>query len=103
MCGVIFCTTSPSVWSSSLSTPCVLGCCGPMLRIISSPSKASTCIATPTPLSQRLENGAESPLGRGEGQALGGYSFDATTHPVRLRNGYRCAGHPSEEGSFLIT
>src|SRR3954471_3911402 len=36
MCGVTSETTSPSVRSTSRSTPCVLGCCGPMLTNISS-------------------------------------------------------------------
>src|SRR4029079_9925017 len=36
MCGVTSETTSPSVLSTSRSTPCVLGCCGPMLTSISS-------------------------------------------------------------------
>src|SRR5262249_57499588 len=35
-------TTSPSVRSSIRSTPWVDGCCGPMLRIISSVSKVSS-------------------------------------------------------------
>jgi len=35
-CGITSTTISPSTTSSSLSTPCVDGCCGPMLRIISS-------------------------------------------------------------------
>src|SRR5512132_2686261 len=36
MCGSTCDTTSPSVRSTSRSTPCVLGCCGPMLTSISS-------------------------------------------------------------------
>src|SRR4051794_21224920 len=36
MCGVTSETTSPSVRSTSRSTPCVLGCWGPMLTSISS-------------------------------------------------------------------
>src|SRR5262245_48270659 len=36
MCGVTSETTSPSVRNTSRSTPCVLGCCGPMLTSISS-------------------------------------------------------------------
>src|SRR3954464_14523158 len=29
MCGSAFCTTSPSISSTSRSTPCAAGCCGP--------------------------------------------------------------------------
>src|SRR5689334_7755010 len=36
MCGMTSEITSPSVRSTSRSTPCVLGCCGPMLTSISS-------------------------------------------------------------------
>ena len=36
MCGVTSETISPSVRSTNRSTPCVLGCCGPMLTSISS-------------------------------------------------------------------
>src|SRR6266852_2345859 len=36
MCGVTSEITSPSVRSTRRSTPCVLGCCGPMLTSISS-------------------------------------------------------------------
>ena len=36
MCGVTSATTSPSVRNTSRNTPCVLGCCGPMLTSISS-------------------------------------------------------------------
>src|SRR5262245_40223968 len=36
MCGVTSEITSPSVRSTSRKTPCVLGCCGPMLTSISS-------------------------------------------------------------------
>ena len=38
MCGRAAFTISPSVRSSTRSTPWVAGCCGPMLRIISSVS-----------------------------------------------------------------
>jgi hypothetical protein len=41
MCGRAARTTSPSVRSSIRSTPWVDGCCGPMLRIISSVSMSS--------------------------------------------------------------
>src|SRR3954468_18300701 len=34
MVGVTFWMTSPSSSSTNLSTPCVLGCCGPMLTVI---------------------------------------------------------------------
>src|SRR5574337_1802789 len=36
MYGMISVTTSPSSFNSRRSTPCVLGCCGPMLTYISS-------------------------------------------------------------------
>src|SRR4051812_29781884 len=42
MCGRAALTTSPSVLSSMRSTPWVDGCCGPMLRIISSVSRSSS-------------------------------------------------------------
>src|SRR5579872_4779750 len=44
MCGVTSCTTSPSVLSSSRKTPCVLGCCGPMLTSISSVRTSNSTI-----------------------------------------------------------
>src|SRR5688572_27201492 len=44
-------TTSPSVRSSMRSTPWVDGCCGPMLRIISSLSRSSRRQPKPPPTS----------------------------------------------------
>src|SRR5213594_1732851 len=41
MTGRQWTTTSPSNWSSRRSTPCVEGCCGPMLTVSS--SRASVC------------------------------------------------------------
>src|SRR6478752_2601257 len=42
MVGVTFWMTSPSSSSTSLSTPCVLGCCGPMLTVIVSLRSSAT-------------------------------------------------------------
>ncbi len=36
-------TVSPSSSSTSLSTPCVLGCCGPMLTVIVSVRTSAMC------------------------------------------------------------
>src|SRR5689334_15656039 len=44
MCGVTSETISPSVRSTSRSTPCVLGCCGPMLTSISSVRTSNSMI-----------------------------------------------------------
>src|SRR3954463_15531766 len=42
MVGVTDCTTSPSSSSTRRSTPCVLGCCGPMLTVIVSLRSSAT-------------------------------------------------------------
>ena len=38
MCGSARTIRSPSIHSTSLKTPCVLGCCGPMFTIMSTVS-----------------------------------------------------------------
>src|SRR4029453_18389246 len=42
--GVADCTTSPSSSSTSRSTPCVLGCWGPMLTVIVSVCSSATSV-----------------------------------------------------------
>ena len=45
MCGVTSVTNSPSVRSTTRNTPCVLGCCGPMLMSISSVRTSNSTVS----------------------------------------------------------
>src|SRR2546428_2767123 len=53
MSGMASFITSPSARTTKRSTPCVEGCCGPMLRVMSSvarpPSRVSRCTSTSNP------------------------------------------------------
>jgi hypothetical protein len=49
MCGMQRITVSPSSSSTRRSTPCVAGCCGPMLMSMCSPAMSScTSYASPS-------------------------------------------------------
>src|SRR5689334_3895076 len=65
MSGIASFITSPSARTTKRSTPCVDGCCGPMLSVMSSvvspPPTASRCTSTSNP---------ESPIASGLQQAL---------------------------------
>src|SRR5438093_13178375 len=53
MSGIASFMTSPSARTTKRSTPCVEGCCGPMLRVMSSverpPSACARCTSTSNP------------------------------------------------------
>src|SRR5689334_13437260 len=77
MCGTQRTTVSPSSSSTSRSTPCVAGCCGPMLISMCSPSSS----------------------GSTAGGALNGTRFPASSVASGTRCGRPCASRPVVESS----
>src|SRR5262249_48625995 len=75
--------TSPSALTTKRSTPWVLGCCGPMLRVISSVSRPAPplrCTSTSNP--DRLIFGFSSPSpAQGEGRGEGCFSSPQQAFP----------------------
>src|SRR3954452_19519747 len=77
MCGTQRTTVSPSSSSTSRSTPCVAGCCGPMLISMCSPSSS----------------------GSPAGAAVSGTRFPASSVARGTRCGRPCASRPVVESS----
>src|SRR6476646_1285939 len=77
MCGTQRTTVSPSSSSTSRSTPCVAGCCGPMLMSMCSPSSS----------------------GSTAGAAVIGTRFPASSVTSGTRCGRPCASRPVVERS----
>src|SRR5689334_22345172 len=77
MCGTQRTTVSPSSSSTRRSTPCVAGCCGPMLISMCSPSSS----------------------GSAAGGALRGTRFPASSVASGTRCGRPCASRPVVESS----
>src|SRR5206468_6053003 len=77
MCGTQRTTVSPSSSSTSRSTPCVAGCCGPMLISMCSPSSSGSMA----------------------GAAVSGTRFPASSVASGTRCGRPCASSPVVESS----
>src|SRR6185295_4503884 len=56
--------TSPSARTTKRSTPCVEGCCGPMLRVMSSVASPSRCTSTSKPASPIVPSGFQQAFPR---------------------------------------
>src|SRR5580658_3294088 len=74
-------TRSPSSFSFTRSTPCVDGCCGPILRMIS--SAPSTVALTPSPNFDR-SSVRVSLIVRISGALLAALNPQGFPHPVRI-------------------
>src|SRR6185503_3368483 len=69
MSGIASFMTSPSARTTKRSTPCVEGCCGPMLSVMSSvttpPSESERCTSTSNPARLIASSCLEQALSRG--------------------------------------
>src|SRR5437899_8791781 len=110
MSGIASFMTSPSARTTKRSTPCVEGCCGPMLRVMSSverpPSACGRCTSTSNParpigslrrLQQALTRGRDAVVLLGLDEVLAqGVSRPVLRHEDAAEIGMPLEGHTQE-------
>src|SRR5213082_787102 len=77
--------TSPSAWTTKLITPCVEGCCGPMLSTISPWPACSTRSSARVMVSWSSDIGFLCSLRRLGGLGRGGRGLLRLHHPVQVQ------------------